>query len=48
MKSDKILFFTEIDFCKPNVIPGLDLNLVSTYLFSKKVQETLKIKNSLI
>ena len=48
MKPDKILFFNEIDFCKPNVIPGLDLNLVCTSLFFKKVQETLKTKNSLI
>ena len=27
MKSDKSLFFTEIDFCKPGVIQGFDLNL---------------------
>ena len=26
MKSDKNLLFTEIDFCKPGVIEGFDLN----------------------
>ena len=26
MKSDRNLFFTEIDFCKPGVIQGFDLN----------------------
>ena len=26
MKSDRNLFFTEVDFCKPGVIQGFDLN----------------------
>ena len=26
MKSDRTLFFTEIDFCKPGVIQGFDLD----------------------
>ena len=26
MKSDRSLFFPEIDFCKPGVIQGFDLN----------------------
>ena len=33
MKSDRSSFFTEIDFCKPGVIQGFDLNFNFTCCF---------------
>ena len=35
MKSDRNLFFTEIDFCKPGVIQGFDLNFNLYLVFLK-------------
>ena len=36
MKSDRSLFFTEIDFCKSGVIQGFDLNFNLYLLFFLK------------
>ena len=46
MKSDRNLFFTEIDFCKPGVIQGFDLNFNLYFLIFKRVQKLSN--NSLI
>ena len=43
MKSDRSLFFTEIDFCKPAVIQGFDLNFNLYLLIFYKVQNYLTI-----
>ena len=46
MKSDRNLFFTEIDFCKPGVIQGFELNFNLHLLIFLK--GTKLSKNSLI
>ena len=43
MKSDRSLFFTEIDFCKPGVIQGFELNFNLYLLVFFKVQNYLPI-----
>ena len=41
MKLARNLFFTDIDFCKPKVIQGLNLNLNLCLLFFKEVHRYL-------
>ena len=46
MKSDRKLFFTKIDFCKPGAIKGLDLNFnlcLLVFLKSEKLSNNLLI-----
>ena len=48
MKSDRILFFTETDFCKPGVIQGFDLNFnLYLLIFLKGAKLCTSISNDL-
>ena len=44
MESDRNLFFTEADFCKPGVIQGFNLNF-NLYLLVRILQQIFRNRN---